>query len=58
MFFTGAGASPGAMEANDGSLKAFLAQHPRLMGVLFTLALLLTQVGTAAAQGSGAITTG
>ena len=46
------------MESNDGAIKTFLAQHPRLMGVLFVLAVLLTQVGTAAARGSGAITAG
>lgn len=39
-------------------MKAFLADHPKLLGALFLIAMLLTQVGTAAAQGSGAITTG
>lgn len=33
----------------------FLAEHPRLMGVLFTAALLLSSAGTAVAQEGGTI---
>ena len=45
------------MEKDNSELKAFIAKHPRMMGVLFTLMLLLSQVGTVAA-GSGATTIG
>jgi hypothetical protein len=34
-------------------MAAYLKQNPRLMGILFTLTLLLTQAGTAAAGGNG-----
>ena len=33
----------------DSKMASYLAEHPRLMGVLFTLLLLLTQAGTVAA---------
>ena len=33
----------------DSDMASFLAEHPRLMGVLFTLFVLLTQMGSAAA---------
>lgn len=46
------------MEDDNGKIKTYLASHPRLLGALFMLALLLTQVGTVAAGGSGGITTG
>ena len=46
------------MEESDGRLKAYLAQHPRMMGALFTLMLLLSQVGTAVASTSGGTTPG
>lgn len=36
----------------DSRMAQFLYEHPRMMGVLFTL-LLLTQVGLAAAGDSG-----
>lgn len=35
--------------SEDSSIKAYLAENPRMMGVLFTLFLLLTQAGNAAA---------
>lgn len=34
--------------SND-NIKAHLAEHPRLIGVLFTMLLLLSQAGNAAA---------
>jgi len=34
---------------SDSTMKSFLAEHPRLMGALFMLTVLLTQVGSAAA---------
>lgn len=40
------------MEEDNNDLSAFVAKHPRMMGVLFTLVLLLSQVGTVAG-GSG-----
>lgn len=42
---------------SDDSIKAYLANHPRMTGVLFTLLLLLTQAGNAAA-GWGTVTAG
>ncbi|MHC3437869.1 DUF7503 family protein [Natrialbaceae archaeon A-gly3] len=36
------------MSAKD-DMKDYLAKHPRMIGVLFTLLLLLTQAGTVAA---------
>lgn len=37
--------------SDDGStLTEYLAEHPRMIGVLFTLVLLLTQAGTVAAN--------
>ena len=33
----------------DGSLASYLAEHPRLIGALFTMVLLLSQAGSAAA---------
>lgn len=34
---------------SDDSIKAYLANHPRMTGVLFTMLLLLTQAGNAVA---------
>lgn len=34
----------------DNSTKAYLAEHPRMTGVLFTLLVLLSQAGNAAAS--------
>ena len=45
------------MEDNH-EIKSFLAEHPRMMGVLFTLMLLLTQVGMVAAGQAGGTTIG
>ena len=39
----------------DSDMASFLAEHPRLMGVLFTLTVLLTQVGSVAAGNSHTI---
>lgn len=39
------------MSDND-SLTAYLADHPRMIGALFTLVLLSAQAGTAAANGA------
>ncbi|AGB39218.1 DUF7503 family protein [Natronococcus occultus] len=38
------------MSSNDKTLRTFLTEHPRLLGVLFAGCLLLSQVGTAAAD--------
>ena len=45
------------MEEDTSEIKTFVANHPRMMGVLFTLLLLLTQIGTVAA-GNGGTTVG
>ncbi|SEO53481.1 hypothetical protein SAMN04487948_103121 [Halogranum amylolyticum] len=37
------------------TMAAYLKQHPRMTGVLFTMLLLLSQAGTALANNSGAI---
>jgi len=42
------------MSRPDSEGEKFLAQHPRMMGVLFMLLVLLTQVGAAA----GAVSSG
>lgn len=34
---------------SEHNIKAYLANHPRMTGVLFTILLLLTQVGNAVA---------
>lgn len=39
------------MSEND-SLTAYLADHPKMTGVLFTALLLLAQAGSVAASGS------
>jgi len=41
------------MSDND-SLTAYLADHPRMIGALFTLLLLVSQAGSAAANGAQA----
>jgi len=43
---------------SDTKLAAFLKEHPRMMGVLFTLTVLLTQVGPVLADGNGHTVTG
>lgn len=42
------------MSHSESEETSFLAQHPRMMGVLFMLLVLLTQVGAAAAGNSSA----
>lgn len=42
------------IERND-TLTAYLAENPRMAGVLFTICLLLTQTGNAAAAAGGTI---
>jgi len=34
---------------SDSTIAEFLKEHPRMLGVLFTLTVLMTQVGSAAA---------
>lgn len=43
--------------SDDNTIQAYLAKHPRLIGILFTLVLLLSQAGTVAAANSS-VTTG
>jgi len=43
---------------SDTKLAAFLKEHPRMMGVLFTLTVLLTQIGPVIAEGNNYGTTG
>lgn len=38
------------MSDNDGSMTAYLADHPRMAGALLTMLLVLSQAGTAAAN--------
>lgn len=40
---------------SDGNVAEFLREHPRLMGVLFTTMLLLSQSGSALAAGGTTI---
>ncbi|WP_202614457.1 DUF7503 family protein [Halostella litorea] len=42
------------MSDND-SLTTYLADHPRMIGALFTLLLLVSQAGSAAANGAQAV---
>lgn len=37
-----------AMSDTDGSMAAYLAEHPRMIGVLFAILLAISQAGTAA----------
>ncbi|MDG5819840.1 hypothetical protein [Natronococcus sp. A-GB7] len=39
-----------AMSSSNNALRTVLTEHPRLIGVLFAACLLLSQVGTAAAD--------
>ena len=45
------------MSQSEPEADGFLAQHPRMIGVLFMLLVLLTQMGSAAA-GGGSVTFG
>jgi hypothetical protein len=38
---------------SDDTTKTYLAENPRMIGVLFTVFLLLSQVGSVAARGGG-----
>ncbi len=38
------------MKEADNSLKSYIAEHPRMIGILFMMMLLLTQAGNAAAN--------
>jgi hypothetical protein len=40
-------------EDTTSGLASYLKEHPRMMGVLFTLTLLLSQAGTVAAGNAG-----
>ncbi|MFC6862397.1 hypothetical protein ACFQGE_02840 [Halomicroarcula sp. GCM10025817] len=40
---------------SDSTMATYLAEHPRMAGVLFTVLLLLTQAGNAAAANNAAI---
>lgn len=39
----------------DNDIASYLAEHPRMIGVLFTMMLLLTQAGNAAAGGGSTL---
>ncbi len=39
----------------ESDIAAFVREHPRMMGVLFTLTLLLSQAGTVAAGNGSSI---
>ena len=43
------------MQGENSDITAWIAKHPRMMGVLFVLMMLLTQVGTVAAGNGGTI---
>jgi hypothetical protein len=38
--------------SDDNKAAAWLAEHPRMTGILFTMMLLLSQAGTVAANGA------
>ena len=42
------------MSETDNAAAVWLAEHPRMTGVLFTMMLLLSQAGSVAAGGSAA----
>ena len=39
----------------DNDIASYLAEHPRMIGVLFTMMLLLTQAGNVAAGGGNTL---
>ena len=43
------------MTDTDSAMAEFLAEHPRLMGALFTMLVLLSQAGSAVAQNCGTV---
>jgi hypothetical protein len=40
---------------SDTTIAEFLREHPRMMGVLFTMTVLLSQAGTVAASGGSSV---
>jgi len=46
--------SESVMFENDNAAAAWLAEHPRMTGVLFTMLLLLSQAGAVAAGNAAA----
>lgn len=45
------------MSNTDSKITAYLAENPRMIGILFTIFLLLSQAGTVVA-GNGGVTSG
>lgn len=43
------------MSDDTSKVAAYLAEHPRMAGALFTILLVLTQIGTAAANKNSTI---
>lgn len=43
------------MSDTNGRMAEYLAEHPRMAGVLFTILLLLSQAGTVAANNGSTI---
>lgn len=43
------------MSENDNALAAYLEEHPRMIGTLFTITLLLSQAGSVAAGNASTI---
>ena len=41
------------MESTSSSMAAYLAEHPKMVGVLFTMMVLLSQAGSVVAGGQG-----
>lgn len=42
------------MSSTSSEMKAYLAEHPRMVGVLFTMMVLISQAGAVAASGGTA----
>ncbi len=42
-------------DSNNGKMESFLRAHPRMIGVLFTILLALSQIGGAAAAAARTI---
>ena len=43
---------------SETNVAEFLREHPRLLGVLFSATVLLTQIGAVAAEGHGSAVSG
>ncbi|MFW5934318.1 MAG: DUF7503 family protein [Halolamina sp.] len=41
------------MESNSSSMAAYLAEHPKMVGVLFTILVVLSQASGIVAAGQG-----